>query len=118
MIAVASQITGVSIVYLTICAEADERKHQSFASLAFVWEIHWGKLNSLHKGPVTRKMLPFDDVIMIFLQQGLKCYWERRRDDSLMLATIYDDTWNVLNMQHITPYSKRWDYSDISGGGT
>ena len=24
----------------------------------------------------------------------------------------------MLNMQHITPNSKRWDYSDISGGGT
>ena len=35
-----------------------------------------------------------------------------------MLATIHDDTWNVLNMQHITPNSKRWDYSDIPGGGT
>ena len=34
-----------------------------------------------------------------------------------MLATIHDDTWNVLNMQHITSNSKRWDYSDISGGG-
>ena len=34
-----------------------------------------------------------------------------------MLATICDDTWNVLDMQHITPYSKRWDYSDIPGGG-
>ena len=34
-----------------------------------------------------------------------------------MLATIRDDTWNVLNMQHITPNSKRWDYSDIPGGG-
>ena len=33
-----------------------------------------------------------------------------------MLVTIRDDTWYVLNM-HITPYSKRWDYSDISGGG-
>ena len=30
-----------------------------------------------------------------------------------MLATIRDDTWNVLNMQHIIPNSKRWDYSDI-----
>ena len=29
-------------------------------------------------------------------------YWERRRDDSLMLATIHDDTWNMLNMQQIT----------------
>ena len=34
-----------------------------------------------------------------------------------MLATIRDDTRNVLNMQHITPNSKRWDYSDIPGGG-
>ena len=34
-----------------------------------------------------------------------------------MLATIRDDTWNVLNMQLITPNSKRWNYSDIPGGG-
>ena len=34
-----------------------------------------------------------------------------------MLATIRYDIWNVLNMQHITPNSKRWDYSDIPGGG-
>ena len=33
-----------------------------------------------------------------------------------MLATISDDTGNVLNMQHITPNSKRRDYSDIPGG--
>ena len=33
-----------------------------------------------------------------------------------MLATIRDDTWNVLNIQHITPNLKRWDYSDILGG--
>ena len=33
-----------------------------------------------------------------------------------MLATIRDDTWHMLNMQHITPNSKRWDYSDIPGG--
>ena len=38
------------------------------------------------------------------------------RDDSLMLVTIRDDTRYERNM-HITPYSKRWDYSDISGGG-
>ena len=34
-----------------------------------------------------------------------------------MLATIHDDTWNVLNMQYITPNTKRWDYSDIHGSG-
>ena len=50
-------------------------------------------------------------------QQGLKRYWEKRRDDSLMLATIHEDTWKVLNMQHLTPNSKSWDYSDMPGGG-
>ena len=34
-----------------------------------------------------------------------------------MLATIRDDTWNVLNMQHIISNSKRRDYSDIPCGG-
>ena len=34
-----------------------------------------------------------------------------------MLATIRDDTWKVLNMQHIYPNSKRRDYSDIPVGG-
>ena len=34
-----------------------------------------------------------------------------------MLDTIRDDTWDVLNMQHIKPNLKRWDYSDIPGGG-
>ena len=42
----------------------DQRKHQSSASLAFVWGIHRGPVNSPHKGSVTRKMFPFDDVIM------------------------------------------------------
>ena len=35
----ASQITSFTIVYLTIYSGADQRKHQSSASLAFVREI-------------------------------------------------------------------------------
>ena len=54
---------------------------------------------------------------IVFLQQSLTSYWEKRKDDSLMLATIRDDTCNMLNMQHIIPNSERWDYSDIPGGG-
>ena len=53
-----------TIVYSTVYSDADQRKHQSSASLAFVWGIHRGPVNSPHKGPVTRKMCPFDDVIM------------------------------------------------------
>ena len=62
---IASQITSLTIVYSTIYSDADQRKHQSPASLAFVRGIHRGPVNSPHKRPVTRKMFPFDDVIMI-----------------------------------------------------
>ena len=62
--AIASQITSLAIVHSTVYSDADQRKHQSSASLAFVWGIHRGPVNSPHKWPVTRKMLPFDDVIM------------------------------------------------------
>ena len=61
----ASQITSLTIVYSTVYSDADQRKHQSSVSLAFVLGIHRGPVNSLHKWPVTRKMFPFDDVIMI-----------------------------------------------------
>ena len=64
MSAVMFQITGISIVCLTVCWGAGQRKYQSPASLAFVKGIHWCPVDSPHKGPVTLKMLPFDDVIM------------------------------------------------------
>ena len=60
----ASQITSLTIVYSTVYSDADQRKHQSSASLAFVLAIHRGPVNAPHRWPVTRKMFPFDDVIM------------------------------------------------------
>ena len=60
----ASQITSLTIIYSIVYSDADQRKHQSSASLAFVRGIHRGPVNSLHKWTVTRKMFPFDDVIM------------------------------------------------------
>ena len=59
-----SQITSLTIVYSTVYSGADQSKHQSSASLAFVWGIRRGPVNSPHKWPVTRKMFPFNDVIM------------------------------------------------------
>ena len=45
MSTIASQITSLTIVYLTIYSGADQSKHQSSASLAFVWGIHRGPVN-------------------------------------------------------------------------
>ena len=42
MDAIASLITSLTIVYSTVYSDADQRKHKSSASRAFVWGIHWG----------------------------------------------------------------------------
>ena len=60
----ASQITSLAIVYLTVYSGADRRKHQSSASLAFVQRNNRWPATSPHTWPVTQKMFPFHDVIM------------------------------------------------------
>ena len=40
MTTMASQITSLMVVYSTVYSDADQSKHQSSASLAFVWGIH------------------------------------------------------------------------------
>ena len=54
--AMASQITSLTIVYSTVYSGVDQRKHQSPASLAFVWGIH------------RSQMFSFDDVIVVFMR--------------------------------------------------
>ena len=60
MSAMTSQMTSVTIVY----SGADQRKHQTSASQAFVRGIHQRPMNSPHQGPVTQKMFTFDDDII------------------------------------------------------
>ena len=109
-----SQITSLTTVYSTVFSGADQRKHQSSASLAFVLGIHRGPVNSPHKWPVTRKMFPFDDVIMIsmiFLGLSLqhshtklrvfcqlhvwptpyRCPWHMKCDTVLYSCEIYQE---------------------------
>ena len=68
----ASQITSPTIVYSTIYSGAD----QSSAPLAFVRGIHRWPVNSPHKGPVTRKMFEFDDVIVV--STSFCCGWDQQ----------------------------------------
>ena len=63
--AMASQITSLTTVYSTVYSGADQKESQSSASLAFVQGIHSWPVNSPHKGPVMRKMFPFDDIILL-----------------------------------------------------
>ena len=40
MTTIVFQITSLTVVYSTVYSDADQRKHQSSASLAFVWGTH------------------------------------------------------------------------------
>ena len=82
MSTMASQITGVSIVCSTACSGTEQRKHQSSPSLAFVWGIHRGPVNSPHKRPVTQKMFPFDDIIIVMSLSGVPDYFYRNKISS------------------------------------
>ena len=62
----ASQITSLTTVYSAVYSGANQRKHQSSASLAFVRGIHRRPVNSPYKWQVTQ-MFPFDDVTMALL---------------------------------------------------
>ena len=65
MSAMASQITSPTFVYSSVYSGTVQRKHQTFASLAFVKEIHRWPVNPPHKWLVTRKMFPYDYVIVL-----------------------------------------------------
>ena len=72
MSAMASQTIDMSLLGSTICSGMDQRKRQRSVSLAFVRGIHQWLVDSPHKGPVTQKMFPFDDVIMQY-QPTMAC---------------------------------------------
>ena len=86
MSTVASQITSLTIAYSTVYSGADQRKHQSSASLAFVRGIHRSPVNSTHKGLVTRKMFPFDDVIMAV---GVIFFEDNKYPNKILLNGLY-----------------------------
>ena len=66
-----SQIASLTIVYSNLYSGADQRKHQSSASLAFVRGIYRRPVNSPHRWAVTRKMFPFDDIVIMICDWGL-----------------------------------------------
>ena len=95
MNAIASQITSVSIVYSSVCSDTDQRWHQSSASLAFVRGIHRGPVNSPHKRPVTRKMFPFDDVIMVYFSFMMSL---------LLLLIITLQQWELMELSVVPAF--------------
>ena len=86
MCAMASRITSLIIVYSTVYSGADRRKHLRYASLAIVRWTHRWPVNSPHKGPVTREMIPFNDVTISWKPHGFMTRWHDIDTLSILLA--------------------------------
>ena len=106
---ITSQITIFSIVYSTVCSGVDQRKYQSSTSLAFVRGIHRWPVNFTHKGPVTRKMFPFDDgkgqrctKTMVILTKITKVSWDPRESTHLQQREI------MLQQESIIMTDQNW----------
>ena len=71
MTTMASQITSITVVYSTVYSDAVQRKHQSSASLGFVWGIHRDRWIPRTKGQLRGKCFHLmtsswsSDVIMV-----------------------------------------------------
>ena len=94
--AMVSQITSLTILYSTVHWGADQIKHQSSAWLAFVRGIHRWPVISPHKGLVTRKMFPFDDVIMQREYNRLQCRWGYLNIWQIVRNLLIDDISIIL----------------------
>ena len=64
MTTMASQITSLTVVYSIVYSDADKKTSKLRVTGLCVGNSP-GPVNSPHKGPVTRKVFPFDDVIML-----------------------------------------------------
>ena len=103
-------------------SDADQRKHKSCAQLAFMWGIHRWPGNSPHKWPLTRKMFPFEDIIMIGRQpSGLllltgsfsysdNALYTRFTNRKLILSYFYPGF-------HVRAYIWPWGVGVVGGGG-
>ena len=109
-----SQITSLTIVCSTVYSGADQRKHQSSTSLAFVRGIHQWSVNSLHKGPVMQKMFPFDDIIMRLLWKE-NAFMTVRACRGCFLAISIRLKWNTGQNQ-IMGEGRTWDESNLTQG--
>ena len=91
MKAVASQITAATIIYSTVCSGADQIKHGSSESLAFARVSNRWPVNSPYTWPVTRKMFPFDDGIIV------EC-----------LAAAMAESCHTYEPRHVSGFNHTW----------
>ena len=117
MTTMASKITSLTVVYSTFYSDADQRKHQSSASLAFVWGIlrdRWiprtnGQLRGKCFHLMTSSCKEYVSMYQprthsnsrpnhkIFLTRGQQCIWFDTQLRSPDVNVLPRDTLSILN---------------------
>ena len=132
---IASQITSLTTVYSIVYSDADQRKHQSSASLAFMRGIHRGPVNSPHKWPGTRKMFPFDNVIMsvwpsikpaflwskvttLWMITSRTFYWQHHNCDKIFIAHYFSPTGDERTSAEIMAWRRICTKRYLNHGGS
>ena len=103
MSAMESQITNIMIVCSTVYS-GDQKKTSKLSVTGLCEGIHQRPVNSLHKGPVTRKMFPFDDVIM---STSPESYFPHRTDKLTLTVSQYFCTYITGLILGLRPDNER-----------
>ena len=96
MSAMASEISDVAFVCSTVCSGADQRKHQSSASLAFVRGIH--RWNPLTKGQFRGKCFHSVTSSWNEFSSGYKCVY--------VVSMVTDNRWCGAILWFLTQYDR------------
>ena len=114
------KLPASGIVYSTVCSGTDQRKHQSSMSSAFV--------RGIHQSPVSWKMFPFDDIIMITKTSGrwldsiaaetsakFRSHW---KTTSTSFKTIWEISIQLLMLYWHVPLTSKLDNSPSTDNTT
>ena len=96
MTTLASQITSLTVVYWTVYSDADQRKHQISASLAFVWGIHRDRWIPRTKGQLRGKCFHLMTSSWIWIKSP-----EAKQNKTQKSADHVHNCWDGLHTAHI-----------------
>ena len=114
MSAMESQITSLTIAYSSVYSRRRWKKTSKLRITGLVRGIDRWPVNSPHKGPVTRKVFPFEDVIMLWELEVWSMFYLSHCTVVFDRASLY---WTTLE-RHPTIFIKllncvRWEFSYI-----
>ena len=115
MTTVESQITSLTVAYSNVYSDADQRKHQSYASLAFVWGIHRDRWIPRTKGQLRGKCFHLmTSSWYIFWFSGYAYMSIIKDGDTLQEAPSYrpeigDEIWDgFISFDPLYPSGEDW----------